>query len=119
MVTTSAPACRRLATSCSHCARLTSWSTLTSRCIHGLISYRTPKCSGGHMRYRRPHPSSVTAPASPTPGLFWGYDPRKAPTFAASAAQGVGELVDERAHVGDDAERLVAAAVGELGDDGL
>src|SRR5262245_23780724 len=107
MVTTSAPAARRLATSVSHCARLTSRSTVTSRCIHGLISYSTPKCSGGHIRYRRPHPS--VTPHIPTPGRRGPYRGHGAPTFDGSGAQGVGELVEEGADVGDDAERLVAS----------
>ena len=38
---------------------------------------------------------------------------------APASSRVVGELADERADVGDDAERLVAAPVGQLGDDGL
>src|SRR3954470_9320348 len=96
----SAPAVRSATTSPSHSCRARSRSTATSSCIHALISYRTPKCSGGHIRKRRPHDSSVTSGLAPS-------------------GQVVDEVAQEETHVGDDAHGLMAAPVGQLGDDGV
>ena len=117
---TVAPAARNAATSPAHSVSARSGSTVTSRRIHGLISYSTPKCRGGHMM-----PSQGSG-ATLIDAPFGMRNERSALraehrtvlivrslrslTWAPRGGRRVG---GRRADVGDDAQCLVAAAVSQ------